>query len=619
MRSSSALAFLGAAACFAACSSGSSAVTPTPPGDDAGDDAGDAGQPVPPPDASPSDASDAGGDAGLGRPPASCSGDGFCWASPSWPAAHLTAAWGSGRDDVWAVGQAGAVLHWDGVTWSFVDAGVTDDLTAVWGTSPYEVWVAGGPSARRWDGKAWTSIDSGLAALPSFGGIDGLWGTAPNDIWGIANVPGSVILHYDGQAWKDTFHTIPQNGGITQVWGQAADDVWVVGRGNVVHYDGTAWTQQIPSLGAGWVNGVYATRTTDAWFTNTIGVFHWSGAMSTGYPSTPGGGLFGFGASDVLAFGATQLVRWNGSSWSNAPAAPDTIDAVWGDTDTRLWAFGTGIVGRYDGAAWSPPLAQDMRGIYAAAANDVWAVQGTGPLLHWDGAKWATPAMAPAGELVAIDGTSPSDVWTVGAAGAAWHFDGSSWTKAVTGTAARLVNVQARTSSDVLAVGDDGTFARWDGHAWKAAPTQATKLDAVWAASATDVWLVGAKGLSGIVLQGDGTSWTPVDVGASNSSEFVDVSGTSASDVWIALGGGVLHFDGATWTHDPLLHPELSRVRAFAPDDAWGTTIFGDLLHWDGHAWSPVSTRTRLVTGVAGSAHDVWAFGSRGTLLRRTK
>ncbi len=59
----------------------------------------------------------------------------------------INAMWGASRDEIWAVGEKGTVLHWSGgPTWSVVDAGVAVDLTAVTGYSDggqLDVWVTG--------------------------------------------------------------------------------------------------------------------------------------------------------------------------------------------------------------------------------------------------------------------------------------------------------------------------------------------------------------------------------------------------------------------------------------------------------------------------------------------
>jgi hypothetical protein len=611
---------IGAAvATLAACSCGStpSAEGPADAGSDdaaaadarAVDDASLDAPPAPPDAGGPDDAAP--------PPPSPCTADGFCWVSPSPPAARFAAAWGAGPNEVWAVGESGTVVRWDGGRWSLVDAGVTDDLFSVAGVNGHEVWVAGGKHARRWDGSSWSSFDSGLDAF--LYGLDAIWGAAPDDVWGIMSAPVAGILHYDGHVWSKAYDTIPENGGLTQIWGTAANDIWVVGRGNVVHFDGTSWTQQIPTLGASWVTGVYATSTQDAWLSDGISVFRWSGTARTDYPSVQAQGLFGANANAVFAFGsdysqptvAHVVARWNGAAWTMVPHPADLVRAMWGSDDHGVWAFGDGILGKYDGAGWNPPAADDVHAVFAVAPNDVWALLDAGRAEHWDGAAWTSSVIDPAGgALAGLWGASSIDLWAVGAGGAAWRFDGHAWTKWPTNTAASLVAVHGAASSAVFAAGADGTFARWDGHAWTATKTAATKLDDVWAAGPTDIWLVGAQGNSDFAVRGDGTTFTPV--GQSGFGEYKSVTGTSSNDVWIDGD----HFDGHAWTS---MAPQsgVTAATAFAPNDVWAIDAYGHLNHWDGNAWTRTATRSSLIQGIAGSAHDVWVFGSRGTLLRR--
>jgi photosystem II stability/assembly factor-like uncharacterized protein len=85
----------------------------------------------------------------------------------------LFKVWGTGPDDVFAVGRTGVILHWDGSAWTQQLAGTASDLISLWGTGPDEVVAVGGRSAgiiARYDGSAWTSETIGM--LP---GLNGVW------------------------------------------------------------------------------------------------------------------------------------------------------------------------------------------------------------------------------------------------------------------------------------------------------------------------------------------------------------------------------------------------------------------------------------------------------------
>jgi hypothetical protein len=49
--------------------------------------------------------------------------------------AELYGVWGSGPGDVYAVGDEGTVLHYNGQSWARIRPDTTESLTAVWGPS----------------------------------------------------------------------------------------------------------------------------------------------------------------------------------------------------------------------------------------------------------------------------------------------------------------------------------------------------------------------------------------------------------------------------------------------------------------------------------------------------
>lgn len=85
-------------------------------------------------------------------------------AQTSGTSADLTRVHGTSTSDVWAVGEAGTVLHWDGSDWSEPTAtGLSGDadFDDVLALSSTEVWVVGyedfdDGAAWKWNGSSWT-------------------------------------------------------------------------------------------------------------------------------------------------------------------------------------------------------------------------------------------------------------------------------------------------------------------------------------------------------------------------------------------------------------------------------------------------------------------------------
>jgi hypothetical protein len=71
----------------------------------------------------------------------------------------LKAVWGFSRDDIYAVGLGGAIVHFDGEAWSVMESGTSDDLLAVWGADntvatllqSFSVELLGGSLLVKWE------------------------------------------------------------------------------------------------------------------------------------------------------------------------------------------------------------------------------------------------------------------------------------------------------------------------------------------------------------------------------------------------------------------------------------------------------------------------------------
>lgn len=114
--------------------------------------------------------------------------DGAAWspgaAPPLPPESHaLFKVWGSGADDVTAIGDFGVAIHYDGAAWTATETGSIADLISVNGHGVEHLAVGGRANARvaRWDGGAWAGA---TLAKP---GLSGVW---VDDV-GVATAVGS--------------------------------------------------------------------------------------------------------------------------------------------------------------------------------------------------------------------------------------------------------------------------------------------------------------------------------------------------------------------------------------------------------------------------------------------
>src|SRR5262249_28258975 len=79
------------------------------------------------------------------------------------PGPFLSDVWGTSPTDVWAVGNGGTILHYNGSSWGAVPSNSTSNLAAIWGSSPTDVWAVGYNTVAmqgtvlHYDGVGWNS------------------------------------------------------------------------------------------------------------------------------------------------------------------------------------------------------------------------------------------------------------------------------------------------------------------------------------------------------------------------------------------------------------------------------------------------------------------------------
>ena len=247
----------------------------------------------------------------------------------------VNALHGFADNDIWGVGDAGAILQWNGAGWALQASPTDQALYGVWGSSHEDVWAAGAQGTlAHFNGVTWSPV-----ALPSATGAElrGLWGSSKDDVW-LVGGGWTGAWHFDGTAWSKA--NMP-GGDLRDVHGVAKDAVWTVGRyGAIRFFDGANWNVQNP----GNFNDMYSVH-----------------AISK---------------TEVYAVGAEGLIlAWDGALWTTMPSPTQrTLRAVWAEGTKDVYAVGDGgVLLHYDGVEWTD---QTLPG--KAAQNSLLAMWGNG-------------------------------------------------------------------------------------------------------------------------------------------------------------------------------------------------------------------------------------------------
>lgn len=196
--------------------------------------------------------------------------DGQTWAPGGPPFGTPLLNWvhGCAADDVVVVGTRGAILRFDGASWTRDESPTDKDLWGVWGASCDDLWVVGGNGREegqatilRYDGTVWTEVETPPLERPQVWAWFKVWGSGPDDVF-IVGQRGAV-LHWNGSELTEEFAGASDD--LIAVWGTGPDHVVAVGGrgiGIVSVWDGSEWTTTdlapTPGLNGVWLDGPVA-------------------------------------------------------------------------------------------------------------------------------------------------------------------------------------------------------------------------------------------------------------------------------------------------------------------------------------------------------------------------
>jgi hypothetical protein len=225
-------------------------------------------------------------------------------------------------------------------------------------------------------------------------------GVASNDVWAVGTMRGpdnpdfgeQFIEHWNGQSWSVVPSPTVEGDALNSVVAVSANNVWAVGavapegaNALVEHWDGTSWSIVSNSViaGAGRLSSVSADAVNDVWAVGEAGN------------------------------GGAPLLHFNGTTWSQLPGPPSSMEAnaVVALSPTDAWAVGKkqyeaanyrvafrASIEQWNGTSWSivsSPLTNNssLNGIAAISASDILAVgevnSNSATLVEqWNGTSW---------------------------------------------------------------------------------------------------------------------------------------------------------------------------------------------------------------------------------------
>jgi hypothetical protein len=182
-----------------------------------------------------------GGEIGTG-PPVLLHFDGDAWSAVAVPtldraSTALLKVWGTTATNVFAVGQLGVILGYDGTNWAQVPSGTSEDLISLWGTGPDHIVAVGGRSNGEvavYDGSTWTS-----QTVAPIVGLNGVFMEQPDEALIVGLIGTAATL--DPDSLTSELETTGTSLTLHAVWGDRAGRAYAVGgRATGTPYQGVA-------------------------------------------------------------------------------------------------------------------------------------------------------------------------------------------------------------------------------------------------------------------------------------------------------------------------------------------------------------------------------------------
>lgn len=451
---------------------------------------------------------------------------GWTWYNPLPQGASLNSVWGSGPENIWAGGQGGLLMYWNGKRWFPYWSPAGEDITSITGFGTSSVWATDKTgNILRSNGTCptpdtcWT-IEKRTSPLTAIAAV------SDKDVW--ATGQSGEIVHFDGSTWS----TWPQTGlscatGWTPraIWADANAVIIVGNAGKIARITSTAATciSTASSPPTGNFVSIWGNGKDRDWVLSDKGeiyelridkVMKVQGPLNGQWAS-----IWGISDNEVYAVGVQitnyssgdyrfdpYINKWNGVIWSSSSwNIGYPVKSLWGDGSVGVWGVGDfGQIVTFDGRRWGQftnglmvpasttqtgAMEARLQSAWGSGSDNMWFVGDQGTIMHWNGSSLTKPVQpeVPVARLRSVHGSAPDNVWVVGHPDPAVGSGGLSTLFKMDGERARNTSklstvgtlaggyyssVYAQSQTAVWAVGNSptappyGFICKWDGQLW---------------------------------------------------------------------------------------------------------------------------------------------------------
>lgn len=398
---------------------------------------------------------------------------------------QLNDVWGISSTSVYAVGEEGLILHFNGWEWKKMTSPTNTDLLAVWGSSDNNVYAVGPYVVLRYNGMSWTALAGPnpgyLIDVHGGGGrvfcINSLevYEADASHFWLVKRFYESPCELYTDLT---SIWVSPQgNYCVSGVHEWCDEDCWICH--DKAFIDGLHATQFSYIYPYKEYVFVWGTSENDI-YVNLGGRIAHYGASGWDYPTPPETLSRISGASATDVFGITQnshkLIFYDGDTWSTTDDAPIVAPtSLWGSSRNDIHLVGGRKIQHYDGQNYevygsSGISVSDLQGVWASAPNNAYAVGSAPGLFHYTGDFWMRVPEVTA-NLNGIWGSSETNIFAVGDSGYVYHYNGFAWSRdqIPAAPAPLLYAVSGRTSDEIYVIGEGGGIGwvlRYENSSW---------------------------------------------------------------------------------------------------------------------------------------------------------